>query len=306
MKIGIVGCGAVTKYYFEALGKDVEYVLCDINKPRHLPLKYIYFTDIKKSDFSKCGYIIVSTPPDSHLEISEFLLKNGRNIVVEKPACINRDELEKMRKLDLRYPKKIFLAYHTAHNLLFNHFKNLNLSHLSQIEVIYQEDVHSYHPFSKDWIFNSTISGGGCLIDSGINILSAIRLFCDQLKILSKIIQKRQYEVEDYTKIKMIGKDKNNNIINISIILDWINKDEKRIFNMVTGKNKYTVDLVSNKIFKNGKLIKSNGNLNNLDLVGEYKTLFEKAENYFFSKTSDSLYNSMLPLEDVFSIYGIK
>jgi len=44
---------------------------------------------------------------------------------------------------------------------------------ITGFKVIFKEDVRNYHG-ANSWIFEPTIAGGGCLIDSGVNAISVV------------------------------------------------------------------------------------------------------------------------------------
>jgi len=44
---------------------------------------------------------------------------------------------------------------------------------ISSFKVIFREDVRNYHG-ANSWIFEPSIAGGGCLIDSGVNAISVV------------------------------------------------------------------------------------------------------------------------------------
>jgi len=304
MKIGIVGCGAVTKYYYQALDDTHEYILCDIKEPKFYPKKYRFVKDYKSSELLNQDFIVVSTPPNLHLEIANYFLQQNKNVIIEKPACLNVNELNLIVKLQKQYPKKVYFAYHSAFNPLFSYLKNIEVSKLKTINIRYSENVSEYHPYSKDWLFDKSKSGGGCLIDSGINISSILYKFCEDLKIENKILQSNHFNVEDYVDIKLSGLDKLNRRIEVSMNLDWNSNVEIREFVFTFEKNTIVLDLSNNNIIDNGRNIDFIEKINTIDLVSEYKNVFDDAIRFFKENKSEILYNPILPLKMVFEVYS--
>jgi len=73
----------------------------------------------------------------------------------------------------------LYFAYHAAFNPMTLQTKEkikkilASGDKISGFKVISKEDVRNYHG-ANSWIFEPAISGGGCLIDSGVNAISII------------------------------------------------------------------------------------------------------------------------------------
>lgn len=100
VKVGIIGCGNISGIYLENLSKkfsDIDLVGCadiDISKAKEKAEKYgikaMTVDEILKS--SEIEIIVNLTIPQAHHEVCKNALLNGKNVYVEKPLSITREE----------------------------------------------------------------------------------------------------------------------------------------------------------------------------------------------------------------------
>lgn len=97
-KVGIVGCGFVSKFHVEAWKKvgAEEFVLCDSNPKMfmaHGKLAETTYTDYHSMlENEELDAVSVCTPPFNHAEIAEEALKHGCYVLVEKPFTVTTKE----------------------------------------------------------------------------------------------------------------------------------------------------------------------------------------------------------------------
>jgi len=92
---------------------------------------------------------------------------------------LHLEEAFKAVKLANENKTHLNFAYHAAMNPLSVQAKEKISEVLKEgdslvsFKVIFREDVRNYHG-NNSWIFEPSISGGGCLIDSGVNAISVV------------------------------------------------------------------------------------------------------------------------------------
>ena len=78
MKVGIIGLGHAFYKQFEALKsiEDIELVaLCDIKEYKLEEFKNNYYITKKyKNLINICDYVLIATPPKTHLKIASFFM----------------------------------------------------------------------------------------------------------------------------------------------------------------------------------------------------------------------------------------
>ncbi len=299
MKFALIGNGNVAHYYIQTfLDFSAEFVIC--SRTEQKGFAYPHVTDFMSPDILSADYVCVATPPYLHYEMANYYLNKGKNVILEKPAVITLAELKML--VGRTKSKNLYLAYHSAFNPLIQTFiSSFQVKDLNKVEVNYAEDVFFYHPNKSSWLFRKSLSGGGCLADSGINIFSILYQFLPEMELVSGKLSKKQFEVEDAIDLSMITAGG----IPIKIKMDWLADIEKREFKLWAAEDKLTFDLATNNISLNGSQITLfNKEINRVDQYSEYKNMLNDAINYFKNGTTQIKYSPMLPLKTVLTIYG--
>lgn len=296
--ITLIGYGTIGKVYarvFKKLG--LEFNVCD-NTATDSCIHYKSYRDL---EILKSDIIVIATPPNNHFELIKYFLSHDRLVVCEKPAVISETELKDLQHLK-NFNSNLYLAYHTKFNSTYrNALYLLRNRQIRSIKVEYKENVLDYHTLNS-WIFNKKISGGGCLIDSGINILSIILDLVDNINLNKFLVNAGINGVEDMVNIEATYDNKTN----IVISQDWHNCDEIRCFTCtLDSEDVLKFDLATSQIKLNGKIIKEGLNLH-VDHDDEYLNLVNDFLMYFKSQIGqrNAITKQIKPLEIIFSIYN--
>lgn len=100
-KVGIIGCGAILPRHLEAIEANPDFELvsvCDIQeslvKSIASRLNVRAYTDYKEMILSKSvDFVTIATPNSLHYEHSLFALKNGCDVLIEKPVAFTKEEV---------------------------------------------------------------------------------------------------------------------------------------------------------------------------------------------------------------------
>ena len=162
--------------------------VCDLNPDAKGVKEYseyaFYTSYIEMLEAEKPEYAVILTPPSTHFAIASECLRRGVNVICEKPAMMNYQELETV--LSLAEEKN--LAFTTCFHWQFGSEialfgKNYDPDGIEEIETFmfdsYSSDGENINP--------DKISLGGVIVDSVVNILSLFSLWTDigKAKILS-------------------------------------------------------------------------------------------------------------------------
>jgi len=198
LKIAIIGFGKIGKIYKQILDSfGYEIIICDTAST-------LYIKDYREDSLKTCD-LIITTPPALHFEIAEYFLRLGKKVLIEKPPVINRNQINILKELDKG--SLLYCAYHTVFNPLFGEINTLiNTDELKSIEIINREYIYNYHK-QNGWITNSKISGGGCLIDNGINSFSVVMNYVNSIKFVSGNLESRYLNVEDLVDLNLEAKN---------------------------------------------------------------------------------------------------
>jgi predicted dehydrogenase len=226
-KFAIVGLGMISKYFIKALSKNKRAklaALCDIDRNKlfnykHKPKIKLYNTLEQVLGDTEVNSVVVAAPNYTHYKIVKDCLLANKNVLCEKPLGINPREVKLL--IDLADSRKLLLrtAFHRSYN------KNLlnSLEKKASIKAIhcrYLENIREHSDDKNNWYKLAGRSGGGCVIDNGINVFNVLYNLVGDLKYESAHIGYRKdgrfFYDENACILLKFGK---NNYC--SIELDW-------------------------------------------------------------------------------------
>lgn len=124
--IALIGCGAMGAAHLDDMYCKENVVIkcvCDLNEERALEFARKYGAERTESDYQKVvaaddvDIVIISTYPQSHLEILTACVQNKKHVICEKPIATNLEEGEKIVRLIKENPScKVLVGYILRHN----------------------------------------------------------------------------------------------------------------------------------------------------------------------------------------------
>jgi len=152
INIAVIGCGKWgmnhVKTAYKLFGNGLKY--CSDSDPnleervKSVSAEIAFTTDIKDiiSD-PDINAVIVSTPAESHFEITKELLDSGKNVLVEKPITLNSDEAKVLNDLALKKGLILMvghlLLYHPA---ILKLKEYLEVGKLGKLQYIYSNRLN--------------------------------------------------------------------------------------------------------------------------------------------------------------------
>jgi hypothetical protein len=184
--------------------------------------------------------VFIATPHSSHADLVVKALERGKNVFVEKPLAINRDQLDEVIDARIRYPKPLMVGFNRRFapvtEMLKAQFKDISEPLVINIRV-------NAGLIPKDhWIQNPEIGGGKIAVAHNLN---------DQAEtILQRII--RGTGIDGLAAMSYINKDiirpmlnvKKNEVIkylsenNYEFCIDRTNLED------IYGRNKIRLNLI--------------------------------------------------------------
>jgi predicted dehydrogenase len=185
LKFALIGTGGIAQTYAMAFQTSdcCELVaVADVNKESAdafaEPFKAKSFAGYQElSDTAEFDAVIVSTPPNSHLEIATHFMRLGKHVLCEKPLCLSVAEAEEMLACAKETGVKFTMASKFRYVADAVKAKSLVasgiLGDVIQFENAFTADVD----MSKRWNSDAKIGGGGVLMDNGTHSVDIIRYF---------------------------------------------------------------------------------------------------------------------------------
>lgn len=181
IRLGIVGCGAITEIGHLPACQQVNRVhlvaLVDIDRDRAERLAHKYRIPQIETDYrallGQVDAVIVATPPHLHAEQSAFFLEHGIPVLCEKPLATNVAECSRL--VELATQNHVQLA--TGHVRRFFFYAEqiralVTQGKLGQPIAIRADEGSPYTwPAYTDYAFRHAFSPGGVTLDLGLHLL---------------------------------------------------------------------------------------------------------------------------------------
>lgn len=184
VRLGIVGCGAVTQVCHLPAARRVPEVrvgaLADTNPRRAALLARRFDVPRWSTDYrtwvDDVDGVIVAVPHALHLPLAETLLRRGRPVLMEKPLAISTAELEAMAAIVRETGTPLVGGYMYRHNRAAHLVRRiLSEGWLGRLERFTLEfGVASGWPAASGFYWDRQQAGGGVLIDSGSHMLDLL------------------------------------------------------------------------------------------------------------------------------------
>ena len=202
--IGIIGFGRMAEYHFNTL-KDYDRAcfkgVWDINplrmeKAEKLGLK-AYNSKQSLLEDAEIDLVLIATTNEAHKELTIEALEAGKNVICEKPAALNANELIEMIDAAKRCNKVFTVDQNRRTNRDFVLVKKLVNSGFIGEPYVIESRVEAARGMSA-WRTIKRL-GGGIMLDWGVHLIDQIMNMIDEkvTDIYCKMYNIKYTEVED-------------------------------------------------------------------------------------------------------------
>ncbi len=240
-KIGIIGLGGVAQLIHLPILSKLKNVkinaVAEINKNRlktvagnfNIPNK---FTDYKKMlEEVELDAVIVATPTKSHSEIAIEAMKQGKDVLIEKPIAINYEEAKRVDDAARKYKRKAIVGMNFRYRPDAMLLKSLINSGEIGTPFYVRCGWTRKQSSTEKWIQRRKEAGGGVLFDLGIVLLDLGIWLIDYPPIKSVSAQTFSHKVKG-VEDSAVGfiRFKNSAVLNFEV--SWSLHSEKDSFNL--------------------------------------------------------------------------
>ena len=312
IKWGIIGTGHMANIFAQSISEtdNAKLVAVSSRTQKSLTsfgdkfrinenLRFLSNEEICKSEDLDAIYI--STLNNTHFDLIKLCAINKKNILCEKPFCLNLNEATELQKIILTNKVMFFeaIAYltHPQTTNIFNLINNNEIGEITSIESSFGFRVRKINPESR--LFNKKL-GGGAILDVGCYPISFISLFLknDNKIVFNDVAGEICHTDVDIAasanltinekiqcKIKISFKEyfKNNSIIKGtkgSIVIGFPWAPEKKVYLEIYNKNRYYKSFIHSDLSVYANQIKNvsneflkNNNVNKTRLFDVSKSL---------------------------------
>ncbi|MDP8970680.1 MAG: Gfo/Idh/MocA family oxidoreductase [Actinomycetota bacterium] len=259
LRIGVVGLGAVARFYLAALA-DVGSLrltaVCDVDRAllsrfggQLSPFggEVTCHTDhrqmLRRSDLDAA---VVTTPNDSHFTVCRDALEAGVAVCVEKPLSTRLADGEALMEAARARGVTLFTAFHRRYNAaVVTLARRLSPQPpVRRIVVRYFERIEE-HVGRDRWYLDPARCGGGCVADNGPNAYDLVRLFLGDLQVTDAVVYRDAQEVDRKAVVLLRAASG----ATARVELDWSYEGERKELEvqLVDGTT-YRVDMLSGHV----------------------------------------------------------
>jgi len=233
LQVGIVGCGGIAQViHLPILSNhpDVRVAgICDIDASKAAVLadkfriNHIYQDIAELLQKEKLDVMFILTPTNLHLPMSLMALEYGAHIFIEKPATPTASEARRIQKKARETGKVVMVGMQNRFRsdvvALKKFLDNRDLGKLFYLKGSWLQAKH--HSDRQAWFFQKNVSGGGVILDLGIQLLELVWWVLDRpnpINVRAFSFQlNKEIEVEDFCVVCLTFE----NEISFSMEVSW-------------------------------------------------------------------------------------
>jgi predicted dehydrogenase len=193
MNYAIIGCGLIGKKRLAGLPAGSKLVVaCDTNLARAEELVKLAKTGRAAADFKpavadpQVEVVFVSTLNSTLAPIALEAVKNGKHVLVEKPAAVSVSELDRLEAAARKTGALVRVGYnhryHPAGLKALEIFRSGALGPMMFVRGRYGQGGRV--GYEQEWRADPKLSGGGELIDQGVHLIDLAGIFLGDFTVV--------------------------------------------------------------------------------------------------------------------------
>ena len=186
MNYAIIGCGLIGKKRVTGMPAGSQIIVaCDTNLPRAEELVKLAKSGRACADFNdavsdpKVEVVFIATLNSMLAPIALAAVKNGKHVLVEKPAAIHTKELDEIEAAARKTGALVRVGYnHRFHPAALKAVELFKSGVLGPMMFLRGRYGHGGRiGYDKEWRADAKLSGGGELIDQGVHLIDLAGIF---------------------------------------------------------------------------------------------------------------------------------
>jgi predicted dehydrogenase len=116
-------------------------------------------------------FVDIASPPAYHARAARSALEAGSHVLVEKPLCLNEDDLRSLRPLADSRGRILFCVHNWKHSTTYRRaFETVSAGRLGELRYCALTRMRTRQAGGALWRLDPVIGGGGILIDHGWHV----------------------------------------------------------------------------------------------------------------------------------------
>lgn len=190
MKIGLIGIGKIANYQMQAITHTEGVCLVDAHdldptRAEELPGSVQFYDDFNLMlQRSEADAFLVSTPTYTHFEIAMKIIESNRVAIVEKPLCVDQEQMDALMTAASTRKLPLYTAFHPSYGREVEWWReqrdeqNFELGRLIGFESCFADPY-----FLDGKLTLGAVGKAGAWIDSGMSSLSVLSRLIDPEEI---------------------------------------------------------------------------------------------------------------------------
>ena len=209
-KLGIIGYGTMGSWHAANVRdriRDLDVALVyDINPEKREKARVEGFATCETAEEllqSDVDLVVIATPNNFHKDYCVRALDSGKNVVCEKPVCMNMEELDEIYAAQARSGKLFTVHFNRRWDVDYNIIKDILAQNLVGKPYQVYSRLFSNRNIPGDWR-TVKASGGGFLFDWGIHMIDQVlQLFGNPVSVHADLKKIYQPEVDDAIRLDL-------------------------------------------------------------------------------------------------------
>jgi predicted dehydrogenase len=192
VRIAMIGCGLIGQKRLNHLPPGSVTVTCDLNLDRAKKLAAqspgcLATESVAEAVTSpNVDAVMIATLNSSLAPIALQAVQNGKHVLVEKPAAIRVEELDKLEAAAKKSGRLIRVGYnHRYHPAGLKALEIFRSGALGPMMFVRGRYGHGGRlGYEKEWRADPKLSGGGELIDQGVHLIDLAGIFLGEFTVV--------------------------------------------------------------------------------------------------------------------------
>ena len=307
IRMGIIGCGHAGLLHAQAIRKLNHLfslvAIADINLKTTANAKERVYQDYLRllSDPEVDAISICTRPCDHYNQAFTALRTTRKHVLVEKPPAFEIGQCQELAQLAKEKDVSLYLSHHTAMIPAVAAARELLAGRkVTRVDALHLDQAGKLHAPTK-WTFDPMISGGGALMDCGINIMSAVMEVVPAVPFIpTRVRLSGPSTLKVETRVEADFRLGDGGFGHLT--MDWESPvNVRRICFTMSDGEIITIDTVRGRLFRDGAVVPGFEQSTN-SLTEEYPLVYQDFARHIANGRS---YVNTRPLQFVLEAYNL-